>query len=257
MQVEKELVMRIKTILRGLVKTLNEIIAPDSDAMVIDSEFGDIYRACASYTVKTTTKTSLYALYKGAEYVVRNNIPGDIVECGVWKGGSAMLIAYTLLKMREPHRKIYLYDTYAGMIEPTEEDTAIPDGTPALQKWRKNKFSDWGRIPLEEAESNVRSTGYPRENLIFVKGQVEHTIPNIMPAQISLLRLDTDWYESTRHEFVHLYPRLSQHGVVVIDDYGYWAGAKRAADEYFLNQPILLNRINETVRIGIKITRGL
>lgn len=246
--------MRIKTLLRKCLKTPNTKIMPDSDTTVIEAEFGEICRACAEYTVKTTTTVSLYALYKAVEYIVKRNIPGDIVECGVWKGGSAMVIAYALLKMHEPHRKIYLYDTYAGMTQPTDEDRAIPNGMPAQERWRRNKFSDWGRITLEETERNLISTRYPKKNLIFVKGAIEKTIPNIMPFRISLLRLDTDWYASTKHELMHLYPLLSKHGVLIIDDYGYWAGAKKATDEYFLHRPILLNRIDGSGRIGVKVT---
>lgn len=246
--------MRIKVLLRKWLKALNARIAPDSDAAVINVEFGEIYRACAGYTVKTTTKINLYALYKATEYIVTKRIPGDIVECGVWKGGSVMVIARTLMKMGETDRKLYLYDTYAGMTPPTDDDRAIPNGVPALEKRHHNKFCDWENVSLQEAERNVLSTGYPKENLIFIVGRVEDTIPSIAPARISLLRLDTDWYAPTVHELMHLYPRLSQHGVLIIDDYGYWAGAKKATDEYFLNHPVLLNRIDDSVRIGVKVT---
>ena len=96
-------------------------------------------------------------------------------------------------------------------------------------------------------------TKYPENNIIYVKGKVEETIPKIIPSKIALLRLDTDWYESTKHELNHLYPILSKNGVLIIDDYGYWAGAKRAVDEYFFDEQILLNRIDSDARIGIKI----
>ena len=98
------------------------------------------------------------------------------------------------------------------------------------------------------------SSGYPEERLHFVAGRVEDTLPAQAPAEIALLRLDTDWYESTRHELVHLYPRLSEGGVLLVDDYGHWAGAKRAVDEYFATEapPLLLSRIDYTGRIGIK-----
>jgi hypothetical protein len=77
----------------------------------------------------------------------------------------------------------------------------------------------------------------------------------MMPAALALLRLDTDWYESTRHELQNLYPMLSTRGVLMIDDYGHWAGSRRAVDEYFSDprRKILLNRVDYTGRIGIKI----
>jgi hypothetical protein len=84
---------------------------------------------------------------------------------------------------------------------------------------------------------------------------VEETIPQHAPEQISVLRLDTDWYSSTKHELMHLFPRLSKNGVLIIDDYGHWAGARKAVDEYFADQTIqpLLNRIDQTGRACIKV----
>lgn len=99
----------------------------------------------------------------------------------------------------------------------------------------------------------MQSTNYPAEMLVFIKGKVEDTIPKTMPKHIALLRLDTDWYESTKHELLHLYPLLSKSGVLIIDDYGYWAGSKKAVDEYFSKGEMLLNRIDYTSRIAIKI----
>jgi len=245
--------VRIKKTLKSIVRGLHAKFCPPSDSIIIDNEFLEIHDACRRYAVKTTTKASLFGLYKAVEYIVRAKIQGDIVECGVWKGGGAMVIARTLLKFGETHRRLYLYDTFAGMTEPVEVDVGIPDGASALKRWRRGHFHEWAIISLEEARANVRNTGYPAENLVFVQGRVEETIPRICPERIAVLRLDTDWYESTRHELAHLYPRLSKGGVVLIDDYGYWAGAKKATDEYFESALILLSRIDETVRVGVKV----
>ena len=97
-------------------------------------------------------------------------------------------------------------------------------------------------------------TGYPSERIHFVPGKVEDTIPASAPESIALLRLDTDWYESTKHELVHLFPRLATSGVLIIDDYGHWRGSRLACDEYFEQNrvPILLNRIDFTGRIALK-----
>ncbi len=102
--------------------------------------------------------------------------------------------------------------------------------------------------------ANLAATGYDAQRLHYVKGKVEDTIPSAAPEQIAILRLDTDWYASTRHELEHLYPRLARGGVLIIDDYGHWEGARRAVDEYFATQQvaILLNRLDQTGRIAIK-----
>jgi hypothetical protein len=101
----------------------------------------------------------------------------------------------------------------------------------------------------------VRSTGYDPGKIHLIKGKVEDTVPGAAPTKIALLRLDTDWYESTRHELEHLFPRLSPGGVIIIDDYGHWQGARRATDEFLAqhNIPLLLNRIDYTARIGVKV----
>jgi hypothetical protein len=101
----------------------------------------------------------------------------------------------------------------------------------------------------------IASTRYPEGRVQFIKGRVEDTIPHRAPERISLLRLDTDWYESTRHELEHLYPRLVPGGVIVIDDYGCWQGARDATDEFISrhNITLLLNRMDYTGRIGVKI----
>ena len=121
---------------------------------------------------------------------------------------------------------------------------------------QKPGYNAWCHAPLDEVRNNFSSTGYPEKNLIFIKGKVEDTIPKNIPARIALLRLDTDWYESTRHEMTHLYPHLQKNAVFITDDYGAWAGAKKAIDEYFSRQttPMLLHRIDVTGRVGIKTT---
>lgn len=111
------------------------------------------------------------------------------------------------------------------------------------------------RVPLEAVKRVVLGTGYDEQNVVFVKGKIEETVPAQVPERIALLRLDTDWYESTRHELVHLFPRLVRGGVLIIDDYGHWQGARKATDEYFRENGIslLLNRIDFSARIGIKL----
>lgn len=221
----------------------------------MQGEFKEIYEQCMDYTM--TSIERMYALYQSVKYIVNSKVAGDFVECGIWKGGSSMLIAYTLLKLGDLCRKIYLYDTFEGMPKPIVKDKLLSDGTPAINIWRKYQSGNTSKYcfaTLEEVKNNMSLTKYPQDNMIFVKGKIEDTIPKIMPSKISLLRLDTDWFESTYHELNYLFPLLSSGGVLIIDDYGHWSGAKEAMDKYFLenNIHILLNRIDYTGRLGIK-----
>ena len=247
---------KIKKSLRAFFEVrLNRNNTSSNYDKIIEDEFADIYEKCKDYTL--TSKERMYALFKAVEYTVNAKIEGDFVECGVWKGGSAMVIAYTLLKMKETHRKIYLYDTFEGMSKPSNEDVRLYDREPAITKWEKEKrdgYNEWTFAPLNDVKKNLASSGYPEKNLVFVKGKVEESIPKNTPSRIALLRLDTDWYESTHHELVHLFPLSTKHGTLIIDDYGHWAGSKKAVDEYFTqNKPILLNRVDYTGRVGIKV----
>jgi hypothetical protein len=203
-----------------------------------------------------TSPERVKALWDAVLYVVRAQIPGSIVECGVWRGGSMMVAALALQSDRETDRDLYLFDTFQGMVEPGPHDLRhddvhaadilsepeIPGGTP----WRAVST-------LDEVQRNMRSVGYPDERIHYVEGRVEDTVPQEAPHEIAILRLDTDWYESTKHELVHLFPRIAPGGVLIIDDYDFWQGAKRAVDEYFRETavPILLMRIDEEARLAV------
>jgi O-methyltransferase len=206
--------------------------------------------------VRPWTKTSaerIYVLIQAVRYLSANRIPGAIVECGVWKGGSMAAAAKTLLQVGDLERELYLFDTFQGMTAPTSKDVDY-SGKTAAQLLAEEPGFDCSDAPIETAKAVLRDTGYPEARIHFVRGIVEDTIPAAAPESISLLRLDTDWYESTKHELVNLFPRISHGGVLIIDDYGHWEGARRACDEYFLENriPILLNRIDYTGRIALK-----
>jgi len=211
--------------------------------------------------VKTFTMTSverMYALYQSIKYIESANITGDIVECGVWRGGSMMLVAHTLLALGQSDRNLYLFDTFEGLPKPDEVKDVDVWGNRAIDGWLPKQTSEesshWAEATLEDVRANLISTGYPLERLHFVKGMVERTLPNESPKEIALLRLDTDWYASTKHEMEHLFPNLSTHGVLIIDDYGHFKGVRQAVDEYIdtHNHPILLNRIDYSGRLIIK-----
>jgi O-methyltransferase len=204
----------------------------------------------------------LLALVDSVRYCVRREIPGAFAECGVWLGGSVRAILLTLQELGIQDRDVYLYDTFEGMTAPTEHDTSRFH-RPAVESWREAEerrdrvyaqLFDSGFFNEDAVRQNLLATGYPEERLHFVKGPVEETIPRTAPGPLALLRLDTDWYESTLHELRHLYPLLSDGGVLIIDDYGHWEGCRRAVDEYFAERRApLLTRIDYAGRVGVKV----
>jgi O-methyltransferase len=224
---------------------------------ISDPFFADLIETVRSRTLTLTSGVeAAWALYQSIEYLVRNDIPGDIVECGVWQGGSMLLAAHALAHFGDTSRRIWLYDTFNGMAKPTELDVRW-DGAPALPTWEEFERNGrkWGfGGPQEHVRNVVYSSGYPRENFVFVEGMVEATLPVTRPDTIALLRLDTDLYSSTYAELAHLYPLLSVGGVMIIDDYGWLLGAQLATDQYIAEQklPLFLARINESVRLVVK-----
>ena len=232
--------------------------SPELYPDIINTEFWEIYQFCSHYTM--TSVARMYALFCAVDYVLSHHIKGSFVECGVWRGGSSMLIAKMLHNRNITDRKIYLYDTFEGMSMPTKNDFDLSgrSASELLDENTHNKEeSVWCLADLDDVQHNLRLTGFPETNLIYTKGKVEDTIPGSMPAgSIALLRLDTDWYESTKHELNHLFPILEINGVLIIDDYGHWEGCRKAVDEYFSEHQtgMLLNRIDYTGRIGVKST---
>jgi hypothetical protein len=245
---------RIGTALGEALRRRGLVVNEDQLRTDLEPEFTALRERCAPFTM--TSPERMYAFYQAVQYVVRANVPGDVVECGVWRGGSSMLAALTLLDCGDESRELYLYDTFAGMSEPDERDVTA-SGKPAIRQWRdahRGEVNEWCYSPLDEVRRNLLSTGIDRERVHFVEGKVEDTIPATMPERISVLRLDTDWYESTWHELTHLYPRLSPGGVLIVDDYGHWQGAREAVERYFAQhaEPILLARSDYTGRMGVR-----
>lgn len=224
----------------------------------MDMSFLPIYESCRAYSM--TSIERMYALFKAIKYLEDAGIGGDIVECGVWRGGSMMVAAHTLVSLGNTARNLYLFDTYEGLPRPDDDNDVDIWGNRAIDGWLPlsvgNEKSHWAEAAQEEVRTNLLSTGYPAERLHLVKGMVERTIPDAAPQRIALLRLDTDWYASTKHELEHLFRRLSRHGVIIIDDYGHFKGARKAVDEFIQSHdvPILLHRIDYSGRVGIKVS---
>lgn len=211
---------------------------------------------CHSFTM--TSRLRGFALMASVRYVVENGVPGDFVECGVWRGGSAMLMAQTLASLGVFDRRIWLYDTFAGMTPPSTEDVEGPTGRSASQLLEATPLADgnnvWCLAGRADVEANLALTDYPMHMFTLVEGDVCQTLQETAPSNIALLRLDTDWYKSTRAELELLYPRLSLHGVCMIDDYGHWEGARKAVDEYFAahGPRPLISRVDYTGRQFVK-----
>ncbi|MFD5039525.1 TylF/MycF/NovP-related O-methyltransferase [Streptomyces sp. NPDC058377] len=217
-----------------------------------DDEAKDIIRAVKPYTMTSPERLNAFVL--ATRHIVKHGIPGDIVECGVWRGGSMQACAKTLLSLGETDRDLYLFDTYEGMTPPTAEDLRR-DGRPA-QELLDAQGKDrpiWAVASLEDVRAGFEQVPYPEDRVHYVQGKVEDTVPEQAPEQISILRLDTDWYASTKHELTHLYSRLVSGGVLLIDDYGYWQGSRQAVDEFLeeTGEQLLLLRMDEG-RIAVK-----
>ncbi len=177
----------------------------------------------------------LWAVISATKYIVENNIEGDFVECGVWRGGCSIAIARTLKKL-DSEKKIYLFDTFEGMTEPTEFDKNALNSNSAkikFQNLQKENYNEWCYASLQDVKKSFLKYELT-SNAKFIKGDVSETLKDEknIPKKISLLRLDTDWYESTKIELEILYPLLKSKGVLMVDDYGHWEGARRAVDEY-------------------------
>ena len=236
----------------------NAIVQPGSDVQISDitARENEIYSEIAGEVCGS--RQAVVSLIRGVDYIVANDIPGAFVECGVFRDANIVAMIRRLQDHGISDREIYLYDTFEGMPRPDAIDTYI-DGEPAIRVWEARKDeqgigSDWVRCDIEDVQERVFALGYPKDKLHFVKGLVEETIPGTIPDSISLLRLDTDFYSSTSHELKHMYERLAPKGLLIIDDYGAFAGARQATDEFFeeLGQRPYLARVDAHVRFIVK-----
>lgn len=179
-------------------------------------------------------------------------LEGDIVECGVWMGGASMVMAYAELNAKNTtklpiNRDVWLFDTFEGLPAPDSEK----DDPKAKARWGHAKHRPvdksgkrehvdengqvrWNWGPLEAVQKNMDFVGYPKERIHYVKGKVEDTLIDeaSLPEKIAVLRLDTDWYKSTRVELDVLFPRLVPGGLIQIDDYCTWQGSRTATKEW-------------------------
>jgi hypothetical protein len=244
-----------------LVRTPNGHPPATPDAVAYPPDFAaediELCEAVKGWTL--TGPERIIGLRDAVRYVTQAGIPGAMVECGVWRGGSMQVVARTLAASGVSDRDLYLFDTFEYMPAPSERDVDAW-GHSALEDWQK--YQEVGEAstdpaflykPFEEVKSRLYACGYPRDRFHFVKGLVEDTVPDQAPEDIALLRLDTDFYESTKHELMHLVPRIAPGGVLIIDDYGHFRGARDAVDEYLASTDlvVLLHRLDYSGRLVV------
>jgi O-methyltransferase len=223
-----------------------------------DEDTRQIWRLVSHRTM--VDHTGIQFLVEAVRYLERHQVPGAIVECGVWRGGSMLAAAHTLLRLGVTDRDLYLFDTFTGMTAPTASDIRIDEGKHASEFLNASGPGPmaWSRpdrhiASLDDVKEGLSEVDYPEDRIHYVVGKVEDTVPDSAPETIAILRLDTDWYESTKHELDHLYERLAPGGVLIIDDYGTWKGSKDATDEFLAKtgEPLLLTRVHRS-RIAVK-----
>jgi O-methyltransferase len=230
------------------------------NSMLYPAEFDDADRSVFDYVLSNNLtmvgRERLIATLLACKHVCSAGIEGDFVECGVWRGGNSLVAADVFDRMMTKKR-VYLFDTFAGMTEPAEIDERIgvPHAShPTFVANQRKSHNEWCYAPLEEVAATFRKRGL-LNRAQFIKGDVTRTLDDDehLPTKIAVLRLDTDWYASTRKELETLWPRLQPGGVLMIDDYGYWRGSKEAVDEYFAgpHKPYL-HYIDQSGRLAIK-----
>jgi hypothetical protein len=251
----------IKSIInRGLFRIfgyqLVHVSKPKSIRIVEASDY-DLETIVFSQKYSMQSQERLWALINATRYIVSSSIPGVFVECGVYRGGSAIAIARTLMNMGCIDRDIYLFDTFDGMTNPSDADFEIGSNISAKELLANAPKGEGGNVWAHASSAEVLNAlitvGYPQAKIHLVVGDVAQTLKAAIPKQICLLRLDTDWYESTRIELERLVPQISKGGVMIIDDFGHWDGARRAVTEYLKAENInrMLQYIDYTGRLII------
>lgn len=185
--------------------------------------------------VREFTKSSterLEAMAWSLRIVDAEHVPGDVVEVGVWRCGNIMLS-----RLLSPSRICWAYDTFNGMTEPDPDLDVKAHGLPmrALDKYHSKKAAgrQWNAWPLREVMRDFHNSGITTDRMHFVEGPVEQTLQMAVPDHIAVLRLDVDWHLPTKASLEALYPLVVNGGFLIVDDYGHWAGCRKAVDDYF------------------------
>ena len=206
---------------------------------------------CLQYSM--TNFERMWSLIQSFHHVRQESLVGDFVECGVWKGGNIILLK-KLIEKFNMKKNIYGFDTFEGMVEPSFYDVNYNNKS-AKKMFDEHKKNEIGfaMCSLDDVKRNIKKNT-KTDNIFLIKGKVEDTLKNKrkLPKKISILRLDTDFYESTKIELEILFPRLVKGGVLIVDDYGFWKGAKKAVDEYFCDYRQFMHYVDHSCRLLIK-----
>ena len=216
----------------------------------IDEENKNLIEFIGEYSL--TPLIRRWTLIKSLHYINKKKVIGDIVECGIWRGGNLFLAKKIQDKYyKEIKRKLYGFDTFEGMPEPS-----IHDGVKVNKTYQnfKNKNEPWTKASLDDVKNFSKKLFLDIDEFNFIKGKVEDTLKDKknLPNKISLLRLDTDLYESTKIELNILYPLLVEKGILIIDDYGDFQGCRKAVDEYFSDKNVLMISVDKSCRVIVK-----
>lgn len=248
-------------IIRGKNSFLDFADIPRSQVISnFPAEFTDFEKELI-YSIKADNLTmtgyaKLYATLSACKYVIQNNIEGDFVECGVWRGGQSILAA-SIFKHYGSNKKVWLFDTFEGFINAGIKASEYDDVRVETFKWAHERYYNTEHCgnSLRDVKSSFLKYEVLSDNIEFVKGDVNITLDSDkIPQLISVLRMDTDYYKSTQTQMRVLYPRLAKHGVLMEDDYDH-SGVRTAIDGYFHNmQKPLFQYIDYGGRLAIKTT---
>tara|TARA_B100000989_G_scaffold286192_1_gene254606 strand:- start:1164 stop:1901 length:738 start_codon:yes stop_codon:yes gene_type:complete len=220
----------------------------------MDRKSEEFIKVSSEYTFKS--KLEMWTIICCLRNIINQKIYGDIIETGVWKGGTLILVK-KILEDCDAKKKILGFDTFEeGFEKPGELDKKIKygfkkNGSLYNKNFNHKKFEN---ASLNNTLSNIKKNCKNIDDLYLIKGKVENTLKKENIKDISFLMLDTDYYESTKFSLEKLYDKVSYNGIIYIDDYGNWKGAKQAVDEFFKRkkiQPFLI-RTSSASRIFIK-----
>lgn len=201
-----------------------------------------------------TSANNVLATYFSAISILKNNVDGDFIETGTWAGGHSIIIGY-LLKKFKSNKKIFIFDTFTGMPNPMKDEVRISDNVSAKSIIDESQFNKC-KVDLSSVIKNIKMMNLELDNFNFIKGKTQKTLKKYSSLKnISFARIDTDWYESTKAEIEFIWPKLSKNGVLIVDDYGYWSGQKKAIDEYFKinSDKKIIHYIDYGTRLFMKI----
>ena len=246
-----------------MFKALAKLVAKKSRKQKVETESDKMISIVRNNTM--VSHAGLFSLYQQALFCEQQGITGDFVECGVWKGGSVGLMALVNLKHGSSRRHIHLFDSFEEICEPDEEVDGQRAVTEAMT-WAKKGGAKGRLVPLtgiydqfggpgtiQENENLLNDKiGYDSPYIHYHKGWFQHTLPEQHQdiGKIAILRIDADWYASTKICLDHLFDKVVSGGFVIIDDYGTYDGCKKAVDEFLagLPKPLYLNHVNFDIR---------